>query len=201
MNSIEQGFVDPVHDAQFCFRQILTALSEPGSTVSLDRHQGFKPLNAAASQVIMSLCDAQVGVYVSPYLCSCEHELNQCIKNLNFHHGVQQQDLSFAEFVVIDAQQAFDFKQCNGGTEMYPEFGATVVVSCEGLDKGPKLKLTGPGIKESKTVQLGVLSEDLQNYLQDPLYRYPLGLDFMFCADQQLIAVSRTTKVEFLTCM
>lgn len=201
MNSIEQGFVDPVHDAQFCFREILSALSEPGKQVKLDKHDGFTPLNASASQIVMSLCDGQVGVYLSPYLSQHNQDIKQCLNNLNFHHGVQPQDLPDADFVVIDSQQAFDFNQCNVGSEMYPEHAATVIVLTESLNKGPKLKLTGPGIKESKTVQLGVLSEDLQHYLEAPIYDYPMGLDFMFCAGQELIAISRTTKVEFMPCM
>lgn len=201
MNMIEKGFDHAVHDAQCCFRRILKALSEPGTLMTLDKHLGFSPLNAASSQIVMSLCDTQVGLYLSSALAADQKKIEQSLQNFTFHNGVSRCDLSSADFVVIDAGEAFDLSGCKAGCEMYPEKAATVIVQTDGFDCGPRYRVSGPGIADTKEIQLGHLSEALQTYLMKPLHRYPMGLDFMFCHEDKLVAISRTTQVELMSCM
>ena len=73
---------------------------------------------------------------------------------------------------------------------------ATVIVQTDSLCDGPLYRISGPGIQHPITIQLGQLSNSLQDYLIQPTHHYPLGLDFMFCCGEQMVAISRTTKVE-----
>ncbi|WP_432464652.1 phosphonate C-P lyase system protein PhnH [Agarivorans sp. QJM3NY_33] len=195
MLQIETGFAQPVHHAQHCFRQILKAFSEPGSRVSLNKHRGFAPLNPAASQVIMSLCDQHTGLYLSPELAK-PTDLAHAVANLAFHNGVQRTTLQQADFVVINSTQTIDLMQCKAGSDMSPEHSAMLLVQTEDLDSGPRFRLSGPGIQHPIIRQFGELGASLLDYLSKPSHHYPLGLEFVFCHQQSLLAISRTTQLE-----
>ncbi|GAB1622672.1 phosphonate C-P lyase system protein PhnH [Agarivorans aestuarii] len=197
MQTIEAGFPNSVHNAQQCFRQILKALSEPGSQVTLEHHLGFAPLNAAASQVVMSLCDQQTALYLSAALTkNAEQPIEQALHNLAFHNGLSPAPINQADFVVLDAQEELDLSQLKAGTDSSPEQSATVLIQTNSLHTGPVFQLSGPGIKHKLDLQLGDLSTSIVDYLLKPSHRFPLGLDFMFCHQQSLVAISRTTKLE-----
>jgi alpha-D-ribose 1-methylphosphonate 5-triphosphate synthase subunit PhnH len=196
MQQITSSFSQPVEHAQQCFRQILKALSEPGTKVTLQHHAGFAPLNAAASQILLSLCDQDTSLYLSPELATAEGELNSVWQNLAFHNGIKASSAEQADFVVIDQHSHIDLSQLKAGTELSPEHSATVIVQSNSFSSGPRLRLSGPGIAHSRELHLGDLSETLLNYLLKPAHSFPLGLDFMFCHQQSLIAISRTTRLE-----
>lgn len=198
MNAIVKGFDHQVHDAQTCFRHILKALSEPGKRVQLDKHNGFPPLNAATSQIIMSLCDQQTGIYISPELEGAEENLANSLQNLAFHNGVSKHPEEEADFAVISAHQPINFNVYNVGTDASPDESTTVIVQTDSLCDGPFYQISGPGIQHPIKIQLGQLSNDLQAYLLHPSHPYPLGLDFMFCVGNEMVAISRTTKVELI---
>ncbi|UPW17243.1 phosphonate C-P lyase system protein PhnH [Agarivorans sp. TSD2052] len=199
MQQIEAGFDHSVHQAQQCFREVLKALSEPGTLVRLAHHSGFAPLNAASSQVIMSLCDQQTAVYLSPALAkTSEHSIEHAVHNLAFHNSIAATPLEQADFAVICGQQSVNLQALKAGCDSSPEHGATLLVQTEGFNTGPVFRISGPGIKQRLEIQLGQLSESLIDYLLKPSRRYPLGLDFMFCHQQSLVAISRTTKLELI---
>ncbi|WP_163132559.1 phosphonate C-P lyase system protein PhnH [Agarivorans sp. Alg241-V36] len=199
MQQIETGFSHSVHNAQHCFRQILKALSEPGHQVELDKHQGFAPLNAAASQVIMSLCDQQTTVYLSPALGdSTTSNIEQAWHNLSFHNGVMAATLNQADFAVVSASENLNFRQLKAGSDESPEHSLSLIVQSTGFNQGPRFRLSGPGVKQPREIQLGELSDSIINYLLKPCHRYPLGIDFMFCHQQSLLAISRTSKLELI---
>lgn len=197
MQTIEAGFPNSVHNAQQCFRQILKALSEPGSQVTLEHHLGFEPLNAAASQVVMSLCDQQTALYLSAALTkNAGQPIEQALHNLAFHNGLSSAPINQADFVVVDAQEELDLSQLKAGTDSSPEQSATVLIQTNSLRTGPVFQISGPGIKHKLDLQLGDLSTSIVDYLLKPSHRFPLGLDFLFCHQQSLVAISRTTKLE-----
>lgn len=198
MSSIQAGFKDYVHDAQRCFRQVLKALSEPGSKVELFNHLGFTPLNPVVSQVMLTLCDSHTGIYLSPSLAIKNNDTEEAIVNLAFHNGVPCAPLNKADFIVVSAHQAIDFSQCKAGSDSRPEQSATILVQIDSFTQGPKFRISGPGIEFPIEVQLGNLSDSFIAYLCKPTNSYPLGLDFMFCTQHALLAISRTTKLELI---
>ncbi len=197
MQQISNGFSQPVQHAQQCFRQILKALSEPGTKVTLAHHAGFAPLNAAASQILLSLGDPNTGIFLSPSLASAEFsDISSAWQNLAFHNGIKPSTAEQADFVVIERNSKLALSQFKAGNEQSPENSATVIVQSNGFNCGPRLRLSGPGIPYSHELQLGELGENLLNYLLKPAHNFPLGLDFMFCHQDSLIAISRTTQLE-----
>lgn len=190
--SLVASFQHPVADAQFSFRRILKALSEPGTCVKLPAVPGFGALGSASACVLLTLIDQDTPLWISA-------ALNDDIlrKNLRFHTGaVLTEDPTSVSFALTDpALDSATLLAFPCGDEMSPELATSVIVQLESLSDSPALRLTGPGI-ESERVITPQLPDAVRQYLLNRPHRFPLGLDFMFTCGDELIAVPRTTRVE-----
>ncbi|MCC3704936.1 phosphonate C-P lyase system protein PhnH [Rouxiella badensis] len=190
--SLVASFKHPVADAQFSFRRILKALSEPGSIVALPEMSGFGVLDSASACVLLTLIDQDTPLWISPRLN--DDVLRQ---NLRFHTGaVLTEDPSSVSFALaegsLDSATLLAFP-C--GDEMSPELATSVIVQVESLEGGKPLRLLGPGIEQSRVISVQ-LPDAVTQYLLNRPHRFPLGLDFMFTCGEQLLALPRTTRVE-----
>ncbi|RKF21432.1 phosphonate C-P lyase system protein PhnH [Alginatibacterium sediminis] len=200
--TIQSGFSQPVLDSQACFRQVLAALSEPGSVNTLGLHIGFEPLAASVCQIVLSLCDNHTQLFVDPSsLMESQSTLDNVIENIKFHTDTKISDKSRADFVITSASSPFVAEDYKSGTEMYPEDSATILLETNSFEGGTLLQLSGPGIEHTRQVRLGHIHSSLLDALIQPAYKYPLGQDFIFCCGEQIVAISRTTKVEISACM
>ena len=196
MNLISTAFADAVHDSQFCFRRLLKAMSEPGTRITLDRSQGFGTMPPAAVQVLLTLGDSQTPVWLSPKLND-----KPVTDNIAFHIGATvTHQLADAVFAVVGAEDltyiAARFAECYPGNEEYPDQGTTLVIETDSFATGPELTLNGPGIPGTRQVQLGNLDDEILSQLQNNGSRFPMGLDLIFVAGEEVIAIPRSTTVE-----
>jgi alpha-D-ribose 1-methylphosphonate 5-triphosphate synthase subunit PhnH len=190
--SLVASFQNPVADAQYSFRRILKALSEPGSLVTLPTMPGFGVLGSASACVLLTLIDQDTPLWISPQL----NDAALC-QNLRFHTGaVLTDDPSMVSFALaggsLDSATLLAFP-C--GDEMSPELATSVIVQVESLDGGQPLRLRGPGIEQDCLISPR-LPEAVLQYLINRPHRFPLGLDFMLTCGEQLLALPRTTHVE-----
>ncbi|OEF28978.1 phosphonate C-P lyase system protein PhnH [Vibrio rumoiensis] len=214
MSAIAAGFGDTIHDSQFCFRQLLTAMSQPGTLVELNLVQGFGHMMPASTQVLLALADNSTPVWLSEQF---EHDV-AVTENLNFHLGCsllksQQHDIQKqANFALIAEQDVADFNwsqsQFYVGNEEYPDRSTTVIVEVAGLSNQPcgsalHLSLTGPGIETEKPLFIQSHCFDSLNAMLTlrKTHRFPLGLDFIVVSGEQVVALPRSTTVEVMPCM
>src|SRR5476649_3030672 len=190
--SLVDSFQNPVADAQYSFRRILRALSEPGVCIQLPAMQGFGALGSASACVLLTLIDQDTPLWLS---ASLNDEILR--KNLRFHTGAVLTDNPAAvSFALADpALDSATLLAFPCGDEMSPELATSVIVQLESLSGGVPLRLTGPGI-ESEQVITPKLPDAVRNYLLNRPHRFPLGLDFMLTCGDALIALPRTTRVE-----
>ncbi|RTF12114.1 phosphonate C-P lyase system protein PhnH, partial [Serratia marcescens] len=152
----------------------------------------WAPLNAASTAALLTLADQETPLQLCAALKS-----EQVLTNIRFHSGAPlaatAQEVCFALF---DEQlQAADLQALPHGTEISPEFGATVIVQLAELENGTALRLTGPGI-ESQRLIAPRLPPALLDYLVNRPQRFPLGLDILLTCGDRLLAIPRTTRVE-----
>jgi len=190
--SLVASFQHPVADAQYSFRRILKALSEPGSVVTLPSMPGFGKLGSASACVLLTLIDKDTPLWISPQLD--DDVLRQ---NLRFHTGaLLTEDPSSVSFALaqgsLDSATLLAFP-C--GDEMSPELATSVIVQLESLEGGTPLRLLGPGIEHPRVI-CPQLPQAVTEYLLNRPHRFPLGLDFMFTCGEQLLALPRTIRVE-----
>ena len=190
--SLVASFQHPVADAQYSFRRILKALSEPGVSVQLPAMPGFGALGSASACVLLTLIDQDTPLWLS---ASLNDEILR--KNLRFHTGAVLTDSpSAVSFALADpALDSATLLAFPCGDEMSPELATSVIVQLEALTGGTPLRLRGPGIESSRTIS-PQLPDAVRDYLLNRPHRFPLGLDFMFTCGEELIAVPRTTRVE-----
>lgn len=182
--SLLTGFEQPIDQSQHAFRLILKALSEPGHRVTLSNGPARAPLNAASTAALLTLADQETPLQLCAALKS-----EQVLTNIRFHSGAPlaatAQEVCFALF---DEQlQAADLQALPHGTEISPEFGATVIVQLAELESGAPLRLTGPGI-ESQRLIAPRLPPALLDTVNRP-QRFPLGLDILLTCGDRLLAI------------
>ncbi|MCE9941055.1 phosphonate C-P lyase system protein PhnH [Serratia liquefaciens] len=190
--SLLTGFTQPIDQSQQTFRLILKALSEPGPVVTLQGSPTWDRLNAASTAALLTLADQETPIQLSPELKS-----EQALTNIRFHSGAplaeRAEEVCFALF---DSQlQATDLQALPHGSEISPEFSATVIVQLASLEQGAALRLTGPGIEHQRIIS-PQLPPALLDYLLNRPQRFPLGLDFLLTCGECLLALPRTTHVE-----
>ncbi|KHT58492.1 phosphonate metabolism protein PhnH [Photobacterium gaetbulicola] len=197
MSHITSAFTDAVHDSQFCFRRLLKAMSEPGTLVELDRCHGFGAMMPATSQVLLAMADNSTPLWLSPSFL----QDNTAIQNIHFHTGAAtnaaSEQAAFAVVALDDMPTIkLDELAFNLGNEEYPDRSTTLVIETDSLSSGHQFKLTGPGIKDERCIQLGELSSDIKNILLAQGEAFPLGLDLIFVSAEQVVAIPRSTSVE-----
>ncbi|GLT14585.1 phosphonate C-P lyase system protein PhnH [Vibrio algivorus] len=226
MSVIAAGFGDTIHDSQYCFRQLLTAMSQPGTLVELNLAQGFGSMMPASTQILLALADNSTPVWLSNAFAN-DIAIRE---NLNFHLGCAilssqkdaeslsgiQQKPNFAVISQHDIAN-FDWSQTSFyvGCEEYPDRSTTVIVEVVGLSTVPcslsesdtespvVLRLSGPGIEREARVVVQSLSSTAISVMlsQRKTHKFPLGLDFILVSGEQVVALPRSTTVEVMPCM
>lgn len=181
---LQGGFSDPARQSSVAFRAAMIAMARPGEIKAIKGAEAPGPISQSAATLLLTLCDRETPLHLAG-----AHDDAALRDWINFHIGAPLVPAAEAMFVLgfWDAL-AFDVLQI--GTAEYPDRSATVIVEMEGL-ANQGARLTGPGIKESNALSLPDLAVFQNNHAL-----FPLGLDFYFCAGDQLAALPRSTKVE-----
>ena len=82
------------------------------------------------------------------------------------------------------------------GTDAYPDRSATLVVEVPVLGAGAARSWRGPGIDGQTSVAVGGLDADFWQAWTDNHALFPCGVDIVFAAGSQLLALPRSIAVE-----
>ena len=195
------GFADPVLDSQACFRAVLDAMARPGS-VHVVRGPRESPagLDAATAAVLLTLVDAEVGVFFEP--------LGDGLREwLGFHCGasvVAEAGLAAFGVVLVASltptlsrreREQVVLSRFSAGTDEGPEEGATVVLQVAGLGVGEVLRLAGPGIEVVTELRVEGLPEGFREEWAINRAGFPRGVDVILCAGERVAALPRTVGI------
>ncbi|ADU69768.1 phosphonate C-P lyase system protein PhnH [Pantoea sp. At-9b] len=184
------SFNHPVADAQRAFRRILKAMSEPGVMVALPLTQGWGDLSPAATAVLLTLVDQESALWLDGKV---DNELLR--NNLRFHTGVPIVSERDAPFALTHASANPDPAQFAAGDNLSPEKSTTLIVEVPALNGGLTLRLSGPGLRESRAIA-PQLPEAILHYLRERPHPFPQGVDLIFTCGEAMMALPRTTDVE-----
>jgi alpha-D-ribose 1-methylphosphonate 5-triphosphate synthase subunit PhnH len=186
------GFSDPGHDAQRLFRAVLDAFAHPGRIMSLpDPPAGPGTISPATAAYLLTLVDRDTPLWLAP-----EFERPAVRDFVRFHTGapiVARRDE--AVFAVL----AHDTASLDGfaiGTDPYPDRSATLVIEVPVLGAGAARRWRGPGIDGQAAVAVGGLGANFWQAWADNHALFPCGVDVVFAAGSQLLALPRSIAVE-----
>ena len=185
---LDAGFVDPVHDAQTCFRAVLDAMSHPGRITSVSGVTAPAPLSNAAGAVLLTLVDHETSLWL-------DRDAAPVRAWIEFHCGtaiIAKPDA--CGFALALSLPALD--RLPAGTHESPEGSATVICQVAGFDTGRALRLSGPGLREPTLLTVNGLPRDFVSIWRRNHAMFPRGIDLILCAGDRLTALPRTVTIE-----
>lgn len=192
--ALEGGFANPVLGAQATFRALMNAMARPGTTGACAAGTAPPhPMGRAQGAVALTLADHDTPVWLSPALA------NPTLKGwIGFHTGAEiVASSAHARFAFLAAGEPIpDFHGFTAGSQDYPDRSATLVIELPALTGGPELKASGPGIKNSTVIApQGLPADFLRRWAANRAF-FPLGLDIVFTAGTELMALPRSTDLQ-----
>ncbi|MEA3252060.1 MAG: phosphonate C-P lyase system protein PhnH [Pseudomonadota bacterium] len=193
MSMLWPGLTDPVHDSQRLFRQLLQAMSEPGTLHLLDVAAPAEdgPIGAALWGAMLTLCDLDTSVWIARELDT------QALRDaLTFHTGCRlTDDPTSADFALVTPTALVEGIAFATGSDEYPDRSTTLLVALDRLADQGSWQLSGPGIPGWRRLDVGD-DEALMECLARNRSRFPRGLDALLTCDTRLTAIPRSSRIE-----
>lgn len=191
--SLLGGFADPVFDTQAVFRAVMDAMAQPGLLQTMARP--LTPpaaLGAAQGAIALTLCDHDVGVWLSAGLAK-----TPVGAWIGFHTGARLVDeKSDCQFAFLEAGTTrLTFNAFALGSQDYPDRSTTLVLELPSLTGGQELVLRGPGIKEQTVIAPRGLPEGFLLQWQENHQQFPRGIDLILTAGCDLVCLPRSCSI------
>ena len=189
------GFDDPVFQSQDVFRRVMNAMARPGTIETMSvAGAPPAPLAASAGAVALTLFDADTPVWLDARLGRAPAVADW----LRFHTGAHTvPDRERAHFALIaDPSAMAGFDGFSPGTQPYPDRSATLIAQVETLTGGLPLILTGPGIKDTRTIAPRGLPAEFAALWSANRALFPRGVDMILAGADGVAALPRTTRIE-----
>lgn len=176
--------LDPVHDTRRTFRALCEAMSRPGTVQRV-------PEAPADHAVVATLVDHEVKTHTD------DDTLRETLSEQGrFDEGQPTE----ANVVHTRGVPSWDVGNLTCGSLVEPSEGATVIYCVESLstdleDDLTTVTLSGPGIPDIRTVCLGLPADELVAVAKAQS-AYPRGVDAIFTAADQVVAIPRSVSME-----
>jgi alpha-D-ribose 1-methylphosphonate 5-triphosphate synthase subunit PhnH len=190
---LSPGLADIAHDSQRLFRDVLDAFAHPGRIVSLRQPPaGVAPLSAAATAFLLTLVDRDTPLWLAPSLSS------PAVRDfIRFHTGAPLVEWEpQALFAIVTTDRAPLLDGFAIGTDPYPDRSATLVLEVPSLTGGTTRRLRGPGIDGHTAVAIAGLADTFWAEWTANHLLFPCGVDLVFAAGNDLLALPRSIAVE-----
>lgn len=185
LQSLSGGFENAPVEASRAFRAVLNAMARPGVIETITGANAPAPMSSAMATVILTLCDPE-----TPIFLASSHDSKDIRNWIAFHIGAPIVAADKAAFAFGAWDSLLPLSKYAIGNSEYPDQSATLIADVPSLEHNGAT-LRGPGINKTAQLNLPETAAFQMNALL-----FPLGLDFIFCAGNQMAALPRTTKVE-----
>lgn len=193
IGDIAAGFVDPVHGSQRVFRGVLDAFSHPGRIVTLeDAPVAPGTLCRASAGFLLTFADSDTPIWLASEFDS------QAVRDfVKFHTAAPiVADRAEAAYAFLPHGDASPFDGFAIGTDAYPDRSATLVIEVPVLGAGTARTWRGPGIDGQARTAVAGLDGAFWQAWADNHALFPCGVDVVFAAGSQLLALPRGIAVE-----
>jgi alpha-D-ribose 1-methylphosphonate 5-triphosphate synthase subunit PhnH len=178
--------VDPVADTQQCFRTLVAAMSRPGTV-----HE--TPTSPADHAVLATLVDHEVSCYTT----------DETIRTALANEGrLTEASMTAADIVHATTPTDGAVETLRSGSLTEPSEGATIVYRVTELipesanSSATTLSLSGPGIKDTRTLAVEGLPASEATSISRAQSEYPQGVDVIVATETALAALPRSVELE-----
>lgn len=191
---VQNNMFDYVHDSQEIFRQMLYAISNPGEYVNIKKQMEKLEDNLRHLLVIaLTLLDKETS-----YSVLGDDEFEKLLWQLTYADNRDE----MASYIFVSQKCSEEkiseiLSKCNPGTMTDPHTSTTLIISIDEDENHVLISFMGPGIKNSKTVEMSeytknwIIQRDIKNY------EYPLGVDMYFVSKNgDLLSIPRKVKMK-----
>lgn len=192
-HDIAPGFTDPPHESQRVFRGVLDAFAHPGRIVTVaDPLVAPEGLCIASAAFLLTLADRDTPLWLAP-----EFDRPEVQDFVRFHTGAPiVGGRADAVFALLAHDQALLFDDFAIGTDAYPDRSATLLIEVPVLGAGAARLWRGPGIDGQASVAVAGLDNGFWLDWAANNALFPCGVDVVFAAGSQLLALPRGIAVE-----
>lgn len=189
---------DIVHDIQQIYRKVVQCYSNPGRVMSIKENCYHMDYDSNINKGILSLALMVLDREVTYTVASKDkEEHSRFLTQLTY--GVSCKIKGDYLFILNDSNitDALELVENSSiGTLIDPHKSSTLIFEVNSLEKGIKLKLTGPGI-ECKNYSFIDINEELLEVRNNKNIEFPRGIDCIFVdKEYNVLAIPRTTKIE-----
>jgi alpha-D-ribose 1-methylphosphonate 5-triphosphate synthase subunit PhnH len=180
--------------SQSRFRALMDAFARPGTVHPLGRDlAAIGALGPAAFAGLVTLADFETTIHLAPSLAA-DADL---VSRIRFETSARLVDDSgAATFAVLDlARDALRLAAYHPGEPDYPDRATTLFLMVDNLVDGPPLTASGPGIQTSVRIAPADLPADFLPQWNANRAGFPLGVDLVFCAGADIIALPRMIRL------
>lgn len=182
-----------VFAAQSTFRRVMDAMARPGSIQTVASTAAAPgPLSPAAAAIALTLFDHDTPIWLGAPFAT-----DAIASWLRFNTGCpivgDQGQSAFA--LAGDSAALPPLETFALGTPDYPDRSTTVILQVGSLTDGDTLALSGPGIRGTATMRAAGLPKDIVEQLSANRAVFPLGVDLLLVAGNDVAALPRTTIV------
>ncbi|MEO3999950.1 phosphonate C-P lyase system protein PhnH [Mesorhizobium sp. CAU 1732] len=193
-SELEGGFSNPVFEAQTVFKALMDAMARPGSVQSFAAPaRPPAPLTATAAAIALTITDHDTPVWLDPELAK-----GDAVRTwLGFQTGapfVAEPELA-AFALISDPVRMPALGVFAQGTAEYPDRSATLILQVDALDGGDRLTLEGPGIEHKAAIAPSPMPADFLAQWRENGAAYPLGVDLVLAAPDEIVCLPRTTRI------
>lgn len=187
---IDDGYADPVHDAQLAFRAVLDALARPGQLQRLPARFPIAPgLSRAATAIALALADYETPLWL-------DEKTAPAAAYLRFHCGSGLVPREQAALALIGAPLELGWLIAfRTGSDEFPDQSTTLLIEVDQLAETGPLRLVGPGIQGSRQAAIEGLPAHFWREWATLREIFPRGVDVIFTCGDALMGLPRTTSV------
>ena len=183
---------DSVHHDHALFRQVLQAMSHPGTSWQLADPGSITGENISLVLMLGCLMDNEVTFTI------IGDDTQGLSAALSLHTGSVRGEIGEADFVIaLRGTSDGQLSLIKRGTPEYPDMGATLIYLIDTIaEEGGTTELTGPGIKGTVTPLFEGLAAAELSGLREANAEFPLGVDVIVLDNYgRITCIPRSTRI------
>ncbi|MGY4688340.1 phosphonate C-P lyase system protein PhnH [Salibacterium sp. K-3] len=189
-----------VHDSQAIYREMLEAVSRPGTISNIQTVSPKLPdphVNPGMMGIALTLLDGETSFALVPESLTLSSYIHH--KTGSREEKPEKADYIFLYDLSLDFSFAGVVETMKKGTLTNPHDSATLIVQVESFTANHQASyvLSGPGIAFESRIHIEGMPENWEKARQSANREFPTGIDLFFISeDAEIMSIPRTTRIK-----